>query len=279
YWILYPAVALIVRMSRFIIVKVLYLEFQEDRPVFGLTDLHEFIQSRFNEVDEKAPIDVDTKIFSNALEFKTVKVRDCMIPRTEIKAIDIDDDISELREVFIKSGHSKVLVYRNSIDDIIGYCQLLEVYKKPKDTASILIPIMIVPETMLVNELLIQFINEHKSMAWVVDEFGGTSGIVTMEDIIEEIFGEIEDEHDEHALVEQKLDDSNFLFSARLEIDYLNEKYKLHLSLGDYDTLSGYILSVTEELPKLNQDIDIHPYKFHIVSMEENRIDIVRLTI
>ena len=279
YWILYPAVFLIVRLSKFLIIKILHLHFQEDKPIFGLTDLNEFIQSRFAEVNSKTIIDVDTKIFSNALEFKTVKVRDCMIPRTEINAIDIDDSINELREEFIKSGHSKILVYRNSIDEIIGYCHLLELYKKPKDIASILTPIIIVPETMLANELLIQFINEHKSMAWVVDEFGGTSGIVTIEDIIEEIFGEIEDEHDEQALVEQQLDDNSFLFSARHEINYLNEKYDLRLPSGEYDTLGGYILSVTEELPKINEDIHIPPYKFHIVSMEENRIDIVRLTI
>ncbi|MFC2126185.1 hemolysin family protein [Bacteroidota bacterium] len=279
YWLLYPAVALIVKMSKFIIIKVLHLDFQEDKPVFGLTDLNEFIQSRFTEVNEKAPIDVDTKIFSNALEFKTIKIRDCMIPRTDIRAVDINDDISELREEFINSGYSKILVFKNSIDDIIGYCHSSELYKKPKDITDILTPIIIVPETMLANELLIQFINDRKSMALVVDEFGGTSGIVTMEDIIEEIFGEIEDEHDEQALIEQHVDENTYLFSARHEIDYLNERYKLNLPSGEYDTLGGFILSVTEELPKINENIEISHYKFHVVSMEENRIDLVRLTI
>ncbi len=278
FWLLYPAVALIVRLSKFMIVKVLHLDFQEDKPVFGLTDLNEFIQSRFTEVNEKAPIDIDTKIFSNALEFKTIKIRDCMIPRTDIRAVDINDDISELKEEFIDSGYSKILVFKNNIDDIIGYCHSSELYKKPKNISSILTPIIIVPETMLANELLIQYINDRKSMALVVDEFGGTSGIVTMEDIIEEIFGEIEDEHDEQALVEQRVDDNTYLFSARHEIDYLNERYNLNLPPGEYETLGGFILSVTEELPEVNDDIEIIPHKFHVVSMEENRIDLIRLT-
>jgi len=278
YWLLYPAVALIVKMSKFIIIRVLHLDFQEDKPVFGLTDLNEFIQSRFAEVNERAPVDVDTKIFSNALEFKTVKIRDCMIPRTDIRAVDLNDDISELKEEFIDSGFSKILVFKNNIDDIIGYCHSSELYKKPKNISSILTPIIIVPETILANELLIQFINDRKSLALVVDEFGGTSGIVTMEDIIEEIFGEIEDEHDEQALVEQRVDDNTYLFSARHEIDYLNERYNLNFPAGDYDTLGGFILSVTEELPEINEDIEIKPYRFHVVSMEENRIDLVRLT-
>lgn len=278
YRILYPSVALIVYMSKVIITRVLHLDFQEDKPVFGLTDLNEFIQSRFTEVNEKAVVDVDTKIFSNALEFKTIKIRDCMVPRTDLRAVDINDPISELKKEFIDSGFSKILVFKDSIDDIIGYCHSSELYKKPKKISSILTPIIIVPETMLANELLIQFINDRKSMALVVDEFGGTSGIVTMEDIIEEIFGEIEDEHDEQGLVEQRVDDQNYLFSARQEIDYLNERYNLNLPSGEYDTLGGLILSVTEELPEINDEIEIIPYKFHVVSMEENRIDVVRLT-
>ena len=279
YWLFYPAVALIVKMSKFIIIRILHLDFEEDKPVFGLTDLNEFIQSRFTEVNEKAPIDVDTKIFSNALEFKTIKIRDCMIPRTDIRAVEINDDISELQEEFISSGYSKILIFNDSIDDIIGYSHSSELYKKPGKISDILTPIVIVPETMLANELLIQFINERKSIALVVDEFGGTSGIVTMEDIIEEIFGEIEDEHDEQALIEQRVDENTFLFSARHEIDYLNKQYNLNFPAGDYDTLGGFILSITEELPEINQDIEIDQYKFHVVSMEENRIDLVRLTI
>lgn len=279
YMVLFPVVFVIVNFSKFIIRYVLRLKFKEDDPVFGLTDLNNFIQSKIIEDKTEKVFDVDTKIFTNALEFKTVKVRECMIPRPEIVAVDIEDTIEVLKKEFIESGHSKILVYKETIDDIIGYCHSLELFKKPRDIAGILTPIIIVPETMPANELLVQFITERKSLALVVDEFGGTSGIVSMEDIIEEIFGEIEDEHDEQDLVEQVLDDHNFLISARLEIDYLNEKYGWDFPEGDYDTIGGFILSIIEDFPSLNQDIIIKPYKFHIVSLEENRINLVRLTI
>ncbi len=279
YFILYPIVYGIVGLSKYIIIKVLHLKFKEDEPVFSLTDLNEFIQSKF--IDDKAEgkFDIDTKIFNNALEFKTVKLRECMIPRTEIVAVELSSDIETLRNEFVESGLSKILVYKESIDDIIGYCHSLELFKKPSDIESILSPLIIAPETSLANELLVQFITERKSMALVVDEFGGTSGIVTIEDIIEEIFGEIEDEHDEQDLVEHKLDDDSFLLSARHEIDYLNERYEWNLPLGEYDTLGGLILSITEDIPSLNQDVIIKPFKFHIVSIEENRINLVKMTL
>ncbi len=279
YFILYPVVYGIVGLSKYIIIKVLHLEFKEDEPVFSLTDLNEFIQSKFVEDKVEGKFDIDTKIFNNALEFKTVKVRECIIPRTEIVAVELHSDIEALRNEFVESGLSKILVYKESIDDIIGYCHSLELFKKPKNLESILSPVIIVPETLLANELLVQFITERKSLALVVDEFGGTSGIVTIEDIIEEIFGEIEDEHDEQDLVEHKLDDDSYLFSARHEIDYLNEKYNWNLPLGDYDTIGGLILSITEDIPSLNQDIVIEPFKFHIVSIEENRINLVKMSL
>jgi CBS domain containing-hemolysin-like protein len=271
YFILYPVVYGIVGLSKYIIIKVLHLGFKEDEPVFSLTDLNEFIQSKFVEDKVEGKFDIDTKIFNNALEFKTVKVRECMIP--------LHSDIEALRNEFVESGLSKILVYKESIDDIIGYCHSLELFKKPKNLESILSPVIIVPETLLANELLVQFITERKSLALVVDEFGGTSGIVTIEDIIEEIFGEIEDEHDEQDLVEHKLDDDSYLFSARHELDYLNEKYNWNLPLGDYDTIGGLILSITEDIPSLNQDIVIEPFKFHIVSIEENRINLVKMSL
>jgi CBS domain containing-hemolysin-like protein len=279
YFILYPVVYGIVGLSKFLIIKVLHLKFKEDEPVFSLTDLNEFIQSKFIEDKTEGKFDIDTKIFNNALEFKTVKLRECMIPRTEIVAVELSSDMEMLRNEFVESGLSKILVYKESIDDIIGYCHSLELFKKPRDIESILSPLIIVPETLLANELLVQFITERKSMALVVDEFGGTSGIVTIEDIIEEIFGEIEDEHDEQDLVEHKLDDDSFLLSARHEIDYLNEKYDWNLPSGEYDTLGGLILSITEDIPTLNQDVIIKPFKFHIVSIEENRINLVKMSL
>lgn len=278
YVLLFPVVWLINNISRLIITKIIGFEYSEDKPVFGLTDLNNYIKRNIlNEQEEDA--EIDAKIFNNAIEFKTIRVRECMIPRTEIKAVDINDDLQELKEEFIESGHSKILVYRDSIDEVIGYCHSLELFKKPEKIKDILTPILIVPETMLANELLIQFITEHKSIALVVDEYGGTSGIVTMEDVIEEIFGEIRDEHDDEYLVEEKIDDHNYILSARHEVDYLNDKYNWELPVGDYDTLGGLILNFHEDIPKVNEAILIPHFHFTVFTMEENRIDKVKLTI
>ena len=277
--IMFPLVWVIEQMSRFIIVYILRQKFSEDRPVFGLTDLRSYIQRNTHKDIKESKVELDTKIFNNALEFKTVKVRECMIPRTEISAVELEDTIEELSQEFIDSGHSKVLVYRGNIDEVIGYCHALALFKKPQDIESILTPIIIVPETMLVNELMIQFIQERKSLALVVDEFGGTSGLVSLEDVIEEIFGEIQDEHDDEDWVEQKLDDNNYIFSARHEVDYLNEHYHFNIPEGDYDTLGGFILSITENIPHVNEVISIPPFKIKIVAMEDARIDSVMLSI
>ena len=228
----YPVVFLIASLSKFIITHIFRLEYSEDKPVFGLTDLNNYVKKNLLNVETKEDPEIDAKIFNNAIEFKTVKVRDCMIPRTEITAIDVEDSIEDLKKEFIDSGHSKILIYKESIDDVIGYCHSLEMFKKPAEIKQILTPVQIVPESMLANELMVQFITSRKSLALVVDEYGGTSGIVTMEDIIEEIFGDIRDEHDDEYLVEEKIDDKNYLFSARLEVDYLNETHHLGLPEG-----------------------------------------------
>jgi CBS domain containing-hemolysin-like protein len=276
YWLLTPVVFILVSFSKLIITGVLGLEFSEDKPAFRLTDLNNYIRNTLT-APEDSNIELDTKIFSNALEFKTIRVRECMIPRTEIAAVDIEDTIENLEKEFVESGHSKILVYRETIDDVIGYCHSLELFKKPKAISDILTPIIIVPETMLANELMIQFIAERRSIAIVVDEYGGTSGVVTIEDIIEEIFGEIQDEHDDEDLKMMQIDERTFILSARHEIDFLNEQNDWNLPEGDYETLSGLVLSVTEDLPEEGDQIEIGPYSLTIQTVEDNRIDTIRL--
>ena len=278
YWVMSPLVWVIVNFSKIIITKVLGLEYSEDKPAFRLTDLNNYIRNTLLS-DEESTVELDTKIVNYALEFKTIRIRECMIPRTENVAVDIEEPIDELRNAFTESGHSKILIYRESIDDVIGYCHSLELFKKPKRIDDILTPILIVPETMLANELMIQFISERKSIALVVDEYGGTSGVVSIEDIIEEIFGEIQDEHDVEDLTELRLDDNTYLFSARQEIDYLNEKYNWELPIGEYETLGGLILSITEDLPEEGRTLDLDPYIITIQSVHDIRIDTVKITV
>ncbi len=283
FWIIYlffyPVVWAIVGLSRFFITKILRLEYSEDKPVFTVTDLNSFVQNHIHKGKEEGHVEIDTKIFDNAVEFKTVRVRECMVPRTDIVSVEVDDEMEELKKVFEESGHSKVIVYRESIDDVIGYCHQLELFKKPKTIEEILTPIIIAPESALANELLIQFIQERKSLALVVDEFGGTSGIVSMEDIIEEIFGEIEDEYDSDDLIEQKISEQEYLLSARHEIDSLNDKYDWELPIGDFETLSGLILSLTENLPKKGESITFESYTFTVITKQEHRIETVRVKI
>ncbi|WP_210462647.1 hemolysin family protein [Rufibacter roseolus] len=224
--------------------------------------------------------EVDSKIFNNALEFKNVKVRECMVPRTEIDAIELEEGVQVLREAFIETGHSKILIYQDSLDHILGYCHQFSLFNNPATVEEILTPMEAVPETMLARELFVKFITEHRSIVLVLDEFGGTSGIVTLEDVMEEILGDINDEYDEEDLLEQALPQpGSYLFSARQEIDYLNEKYELNLPEGDYETLGGFILSVLEEIPKAGDVIVVPPFEIRILSMDEHRINTVHLSV
>jgi CBS domain containing-hemolysin-like protein len=279
YFVMYPIVWLIVGMSRFFITHILRLEYNEEKPAFTVTDLNSFIKEHFGQSNASGKVEIDSKIFDNAIEFKTVRVRECMIPRTDIVAVEVEDSITELRKVFEESGHSKVIVYRDTIDEVIGYCHQLELFRKPKTIEEILTPIVIAPESALANELLIQFIQERKSLALIVDEFGGTSGIVSMEDIIEEIFGEIDDEYDNDDLIEQKTEEHEYLLSARHEIDYLNDKYGWDLPYGDFETLSGLILSLTENLPNKGDTVTYGKYTFTVMTKQAHRIETVRLKI
>ncbi|MFZ6664315.1 hemolysin family protein [Peijinzhouia sedimentorum] len=278
-FLLYPIVQTINFISKIIIQKILRSEYSEDQPVFGLTDLNNFLKRHITSTDTDNNVEVSTKIFNNALEFKKIRVRECMIPRTDIVAIDIEDGMPALKNAFFDSGHTKIVIFKESIDDIIGFCHALALYKKPTEIEDILSPILIVPETMLASELLIQFTAERKSIALVVDEFGGTAGLVTIEDVIEQILGEIQDEHDAEDWIEERIDFNKFLLSARHEIDYLNENYKWNIPEGDYETLGGFILAITENIPTLGEVIISPPFTFTIMGMNDARIDTVKVTI
>lgn len=245
---------------------------------FGIEDLNKLVFD--NETHQKNLDDYtsDIKLFKNALVFSDIKLRECMIPRTEIVAIEIEDSMDELKEKFIQSGLSKILIYRDSIDNIIGYIKSKELFTLKSNLKTHIKNLPVFPESMQANKLLRYFIRTGQHLAIVVDEFGGTSGIVTIEDILEEIFGEIKDEHDIIEHYEKKLNDTTFIFSGRLEIDYINEKYSLKIpEHDDYETVAGYILYHTESIPKTNDQILIENFKFIILKVTNTRVELVKM--
>lgn len=271
-----------VLLSNFFLKSVLQTQINENKRqfVFGKIDLDDLVKTMNENADSQLEIDHEVKIFQNALDFSKVKLRECIVPRTEIVAVEISDALDILQSKFIETGYSKILVYEDSIDNIIGYASSLDLFKKPTNIKSMVNTLIIVPETMPANKLLEQFIQERKSIAIVVDEFGGTSGMVTIEDIIEEIFGEIEDEHDTIDLITKVLADNEYLFSGRLEIDYINEKYGLHFPVKEeYETIAGYILFHHGNIPKMNEIITIENYQFNITKVSKTRIELVKLKI
>lgn len=246
---------------------------------FGRIDLDHYLEQATGNIDHSKDIDHEIQIFQNALDFASVKARDCMVPRNEIVALEITDEVEALRQRFIETRLSKILIYKESIDHIIGYVHSFELFKKPAYIQQVLRPLLIVPEPMTANEILEKFIKQKKNMAVVVDEFGGTAGIITMEDIVEEIFGEIEDEHDKEENIEKQISDSEFEFSARIEIDYINEKYGLDLPADDqeYDTLSGLLLHLVGDIPEEGQKVEHQGIRFTSLKVSENKIDLVRI--
>lgn len=277
YYFLYPFVWLIVRASRFVFLHILRLDYSDNMPVFGLFDLNQYVNSFQIETQESTEKEIDTTIISKALSLKELKARECMIPRTDIVAIDLNDKIDKLRKTFTDSGHSKILIYEDSIDNIVGYCHTSGLFKNPQNISDIVSEIIIIPETTPAIEVLNEFISNHKSIALVVDEFGGTAGIVTMEDIMEEIVGEIEDEYDKSDELERKINENTFEFSTRHEINYLNEKYNLEIPEGEYDTLGGFILHFNEDIPKANERIQIPPFEIIILSTNGAKINTIRV--
>ncbi|MGJ8590933.1 MAG: hemolysin family protein [Aquaticitalea sp.] len=243
-------------------------------------ELGNYISEQMESVEEHDEVDSEIQIFQNALEFSEVKSREVMIPRTEIVGVDIEDSVKDLNALFTSTGMSKVVVYNDTIDDILGYVHSFELFKKPKTIKSIVMPVEFVPETMLVKDVLNLLTKKRKSIAIVIDEYGGTSGIITVEDIVEELVGEIEDEHDTVELIEEKIDEHNYKFSARLEVDYINETYKLGLPDSEtYETLGGLIVDETEQIPQVNDQVQIENFLFTILEVTSTKIDLVTLKI
>lgn len=281
YTLFYPISKLTLLLSNFLMSKVLKTPTLQTSKgiVLGRIDLDNLITQHHQKLEMNDDNAKEVKLLKNVLDFSKVKIRECIIPRTEISAIEAGESLDVLKHRFINTGHSKILVYKKSIDNIIGYVHISELFKKPKHLKNAINSLSIVPETMTANKLLEVFTREHRSIALVVDEFGGTAGIVTMEDILEEIFGEIDDEHDVSDLIEKKISDNEYIFSGRLEIDYLNEKYNLEFNESEnYETLAGFILHHNESIPKIDEEIEIDTFIFKIKTASNNKIDLIKLT-
>jgi len=269
---------LVMKVSDFVLRIFFKTAGDEITQAFSKNELGDYINEQMEAVSENDEIDSEVQIFQNALEFSEVKTREAMIPRTEICAVEYRDRLSELSGLFTETGFSKILVYRENIDDIIGYVHSFDLFKKPQSIRSVMKPVEYVPETMLIQDTLNLLTKKRRSMAVVIDEYGGTSGILTVEDIVEELFGEIEDEHDVVEYREEQIDDNTYLFSARLEVDYLNEQYKLNLPESEeYETLGGLIMNQTEAIPEKGFKMDIDTFVLDIVEVSNTKIELVKI--
>ena len=268
----------VIWISDVILKRFFKTEGDEVQLAFSKLELGNFISEQLEASESEDGVDSEIQIFQNALEFSDIKAREVMVPRTEIVAVDQNVAPKDLVATFTDTGLSKILVYNDAIDDIIGYIHSFELFKKPKTLSSILLPVVYVPETMWVKDVLSILIKKRKSIAVVIDEYGGTSGMITIEDIVEELFGEIEDEHDSVMLIEEKIGDDHYKFSARLEVDYLNETYKLDIPEGEnYETLGGFITNHTEEIPDPMEEVRINNYRFTILEATNTKIELVEL--
>ena len=281
YMLLYSFSYLINGISDFFLKFIFSTDKDQHQTAFSKEELGDYITEQLeNGNDSEEEIDSEIQIFQNALEFQKVKAREIMVPRTEILAIEIHESVSKLSELFIKSGYSKILVYKTSLDDIIGHVNAFELFKKPKTIKSILLPIEIVPESMMISDVLNSLTRKRKSIAVVVDEYGGTSGMITVEDVVEELFGEIEDEHDVQELIDVRINENEFKLSARLEIDYLNEEYNINIPKEEaYETLGGFIINQTENIPQKGEELYILNYKIIILDVSSSKIEEISLKI
>ena len=282
YYLLFPLAKLFVALSEFILKYLFNVRIKEHHAVFNRVDLEHFVKSSLHghgHGAENDSNDVNTELFENALYLVNVRIRKCMIPRNEIEAVDITTPIAEVRDKFIESKLSKIIVYEHTIDNILGYLHHLDLNRRPTQIRQVLHTITAVPEAMSAVDLMNRFTKERKSIAWVIDEFGGTAGIVTMEDVLEEIFGEINDEYDVQEYVEKQISSNEFIFSGRLKLEHLNEKYDLEFPTGESETLSGYIIAEHETIPKLKDRIIAGKYEFDILLVSDTRIETVKLKV
>jgi CBS domain containing-hemolysin-like protein len=268
-------------LSRWIIKQVIGAELVESKPTFTKEDL-EYLVKETAVADEEGKDEADhlnSEIFEKALYLKDVKVRSCMVPRPEIHGIEVTEDLAKLKRRLIETKLSRMIVYDESIDRILGYVHHFDILKGPANLRQIIRPLIVIPETMTARDLMLQFIRDKKNIAWVVDEYGGTAGIITLEDLMEEIFGEIKDEHDEESLTEKKISDVEFIFSGRLEVDYLNGEYGLQIPEGEYTTLSGYVISGFEDIPEAGTAIDLDHFHLKVLKATDKRIELVKLKV
>ena len=280
YLLFYPFSSFVMWISDFVL-RVFFKTKGDYVPLsFSKVELVDYISEQMENAPKKEEVDSEVQMFQNALEFSGVKAREIMIPRTEIVAVELNESIENLIATFVSSGFSKILIYNENIDDILGYVHSFDMFKKPKNIKEVLIPIVNIPETIQINEVLNILTRKRKSMAVVLDEYGGTSGIVTLEDIVEELFGEIEDEHDKDKFIEEQISDTEYLFSARLEVEYLNETYHFDIPESEeYETLGGFIVLHNEGIPTQGEVIEIPPFTFTIEACSQTKIETVRLTV
>ena len=275
YRVLTPIVYIVTSLSSFVL-TILGINYSERKINFNRLDLDDYLEKHYNENQEE--INPEVEILKNALDFSKIMVRDCMIPRTDLISMDVDGNMDDLKESFFKSGHSKIIIYKNSIDTILGYVHSYELFKKPTQIKDMLLPISFVPESMRVQKVLDQLLKDRRSIAVVLDEYGGTSGIICLEDIVEQLFGEIHDEHDIEDKVEKKISENKIKLSAKIKVSYLNEKYNLNLpDSSEYETLGGLILSSISKMPEKNQEIEIGNYIFLVTKVNDNFIEEVIL--
>ncbi len=278
YWLFYIISRFITAISDFFLRVFFNVREDQVQLAFSKAELGHYIDEQLESAEDE--VDSEIQIFQNALDFHDVKAREAMIPRTEIIAVEVHDSTNNLKQLFLETGLSKIMVYNNSLDDIIGYAHFFDLFKKPKNIRSILLPIEIVPETMMIHDILNDLILKSKSVAIVLDEYGGTSGLITIEDIIEELFGDIEDEHDSITLLEETVNDREYKFSTRLEVDYINEVYGLDLEEdSNYETLGGLIVNHTENIPSMGEVIQIGNYQFTILKESTSKIEEVYLKV